>query len=172
MRKGLIVLLLLVCVAICANADEKSAATKYKAAEITHFTASEGVELTPEFYDFLYAEMKAEIQKKKIVDQIIGEGEVVDAADAPATLSLGGTVLEYKKGSIAKAALIGFGTGRRSLRSQVKIVRVSDKQAVLDKEMTVKFDPRWDNKTLARSLAKKIAGELQDALKQDGKANQ
>lgn len=165
MRKAFAVLMVLVCLAICASAQVTAASPKYKAAEITHFTGTEGVELTPDFYDFLYAELKAELQKKKVVEQIIGEGEVVDAADAPNTLSIGGSILEYKKGSIAKAVLIGFGTGRRSLRSQVKILRMSDKGAVLDKELTVKFDPRWDNKMLARSLAKKISGELRDALK-------
>lgn len=164
MRKVLIMLFVIGCFALCASAADQAASPKYKSAEITHFAKAEGVELTPEFYDFLYAELKAEIQKKKIVEQIIGEGEVVDTADAPHTLSIGGTLLEYKKGSIAKAVLIGFGTGRRSLRSQVKIVRVSDKQPILDKELEVKFDPRWDNKQLARSLAKKIAGELKDAL--------
>jgi hypothetical protein len=164
MRKLLVATFLITCLAICASA-QGPASPQYKAAEVTHFTASEGVELTPEFYDFLYAELKAELQKKKVVEQIIGEGEVVDAADAPTTLSIGGSVLEYKKGSVAKAVLIGFGTGRRSLRSQVKIVRLSDKQAVFDQELTVKFDPRWDNKQLARQLAGKIANELKQTLK-------
>lgn len=165
MRKILVAIFLITCLAAFASAQDQAASPKYKAAEVIHFTAAEGVELTPEFYDFLYADLKAELQKKKVVEQIIGEGEVVDTADAPTTLSISGTVLEYKKGSVAKAVLIGFGTGRRSLRSQVKIVRMSDKQTVLDKELTVKFDPRWDNKQLARQLAGKIAGELKQTLK-------
>jgi hypothetical protein len=47
---------------------------KFRGVEVRHFNGNEGVELTAEFYDFLYAAMKAELQKTKLFAQIIGEG--------------------------------------------------------------------------------------------------
>jgi hypothetical protein len=138
---------------------------KFRGVEVRHFNGNEGVELTAEFYDFLYAAMKAELQKTKLFAQIIGEGEAVDASDAPLTILIEGDVLEYKKGSAVKDALIGFGVGRRSLVSRVRIARMSDKTIVLDKEIKVKARPRWDNKRLASSLAKNIAKECKSKLK-------
>jgi hypothetical protein len=148
----------------CAWGADKSA-PRFKGATVLHFAGNEGVELTAEFYDFLYAAMKAELKKTKIFANIIGEGEAVEAADLPQTLLIEGDVLEYKKGSAVKEALIGFGAGRRSLVSHVKITRMSDKEMLLDKEIKVKTMARWDNKMLANSLAKNIAKECKNKLK-------
>ncbi len=139
-------------------------APKYKGVEVKHFTGAEGVELTAEFYDFLYADLKSELQKSKLFEQILGEGEVIEPGDAPKSTSLQGSVNEYKKGSVVKESLIGFGAGRRSLKAHIKLTRVGDNTALLDKELTVKTMARWDNKLLARELAKHIARELKDAL--------
>ncbi len=157
-RVSMAVLVVMFVLVLNLSAGDKP--SKYKAVEIKHFTGAEGVELTPEFYDFLYAELKNEIVKSKVSEQIVGEGEVIEAADASNAVTVEGSVEEFKRGSVVKAALIGLGTGRQSLRARVKVIRVSDKQAVLEKELTVKFDPRWDNKKLAVQLARKIAGEL------------
>src|SRR5438045_6522499 len=82
---------------------------KFKSIEVKHFPNAEGVELPPEFSDYLYAELRATLQKKKLAEQFLGEDEVVDAADAPKSAVLEGSVLEYKKGSVVKESLIGFG---------------------------------------------------------------
>src|SRR5215472_11372447 len=87
---------------------------KFKSIEIKHFPNSEGVELPPEFSDYLYAELRSTLQKKKLAEQFVGEDEVVDAADASSSVILEGSVLEYKKGSVVKESLIGFGAGARS----------------------------------------------------------
>ncbi len=158
-RFGMVSLAVAVLLVVGAAAKEP-ATPKYKNIEIKHFTGAEGVELTAEFYDFLYAELKNEVQKKKLFAQVTGEGEVVDSADAPVSVVLEGSLEEYKKGSVVKSVMIGFGSGRRSLHSHIKILRVSDKQVLLEKELTVKTDPRWDNKRLARELAQHISGEL------------
>ena len=135
-------------------------APKFKSIEVKHFPNAEGVELPPEFSDYLYAELRATLQKKKIAEQLVGEDEVVDAADAPRSAILEGSVLEYKKGSVVKESLIGFGAGARSLRAHVKLIRRSNKEAIIDKDIKVRAMARWDSKALAKFLAGSIAGEL------------
>ncbi len=156
MRLRLVLSLLVLSIASTLWASEP----KFKAAEVKHFDRAEGVELSPEFSDLLYAELKNALKKSKLVGETIGEGEVLDAADAPHSVVISGSVLEYKKGSVAKAALIGFGTGRRALTAKVSAKRPNDQQVVLDKELTVKFDPRFNEKVLAKLLAAKIVDEL------------
>ena len=64
-------------VALPGLAKDKEA--QFKNVEAKHFTKAEGVELSPEFTDYLYAELRAELTKAKIFGQVVGEGEVVDA---------------------------------------------------------------------------------------------
>lgn len=134
--------------------------TKFKSVEVKHFSTAEGVELPPEFSDFLYAEMRSDFQKKKIADQLLGEDEVVDPGDAAKSVVVQGSILEYKKGSVVKESLIGFGAGARSLTAHITLVRRSDGQKLIDKDMKVRAMARWDPKTLARFLAGEITKEL------------
>ena len=136
---------------------------KFKSIEVKHFPSAEGVELPPDFGDLLYAELKAALQKKGLAEQLVGEDEVVDAADAAKSAVLEGSVLEYKKGSVVKESLIGFGAGARSLTAHVKLVRRSNNEAIIDKDLKVRALARWDPKTLAKFLANSIAGDLKHA---------
>ena len=136
---------------------------KFKSIEVKHFPGAEGVELPPDFGDLLYAELKAALQKKGIAEQLVGEDEVVDATDAPKSALLEGSVLEYKKGSVVKESLIGFGAGARSLTAHVKLIRRSNNEAIIDKDLKVRALARWDPKTLAKFLANSIAGDLKHA---------
>jgi len=136
---------------------------KFKSIEVKHFPSAEGVELPPDFGDLLYAELKAALQKKGIAEQLVGEDEVVDATDAPKSALLEGSVLEYKKGSVVKESLIGFGAGARSLTAHVKLIRRSNNEAIIDKDLKVRALARWDPKTLAKFLANSIAGDLKHA---------
>lgn len=133
---------------------------KFKSIEVKHFPNAEGVELPPEFSDYLYAELRATLQKKKLAEQFVGEDEVVDAADAPNSAILDGSVLEYKKGSVVKESLIGFGAGSRSLTAHIKLTRRSNKEVIIEKDIKVRAMSRWDPKTLAKFLANSIAGQL------------
>ena len=56
----------------------------------------------------------------------------VDPADGPSSYTIEGDIVEYKKGSVAKEVLIGFGAGFRALRAHVVIRRMSDNQAIFD----------------------------------------
>lgn len=137
---------------------------KFKSVEVKHFPNAEGVELPPEFSDYLYAELQSTLQKKKLAEHLVGEGEVVDAADAPTSAILSGSILEYKKGSVVKEHLTPygglFGAGFRSLVAHVKLVRESDNQVLLEKDVKVKARPEWKPQVLARFLANSIVGEL------------
>src|SRR5215831_19248858 len=110
----IIVVFAFVASALPAFAKDKEA--QFKSVEAKHFTKAEGVELAPDFADYLYAELRAELTKAKIFGQVMGEGEVVDAADAPSSIIIEGNITEYKKGSAVKDALIGFTAGWRSLK--------------------------------------------------------
>src|SRR5215469_1878414 len=125
---------LMICAALVAGllaaapANAKKDDAKYKTVEAKHFDRAEGVELSPEFSDYLYAELRTQLQKTKIFAQVIGEGEVVDDVDAPASVVVTGTLTEYKKGNMVENRLVGFGTGRRSLKLTVNVARRSDKK--------------------------------------------
>src|SRR5437879_9106864 len=67
----------------------KDKEAQFKSVEAKHFERAEGVELSPEFTDYLYAELRAELTKAKLFGQVLGEGEVVDAADQAEQLRLG-----------------------------------------------------------------------------------
>ena len=88
---------------------------------------------------------------------------MVDATDAPKSAILEGSVLEYKKGSVVKESLIGFGAGARSLTAHVKLTRRSNNEAIIDRDLKVRALARWDPKTLAKFLANSIAGDLKHA---------
>src|SRR5258706_6735664 len=94
--------------AMGAAAGPKDEAPQFKTAEAKHFTTAEGVELSPAFADYFYAELRNELAKAKLVKEVIGEGEGVEDADAPKSLVISGTATEYRKGMCVKSALIGF----------------------------------------------------------------
>src|SRR5260370_7659434 len=91
----------------------------YKTAEAKHFTRVEGVELSPAFSDYLYAELRSELAKTKLFVQVIGEGEAVEDAEAAKSVVVEGVITEYNKGSPAKDPLIRYCAGLRSLKTDV-----------------------------------------------------
>jgi hypothetical protein len=157
MRNHFVFLAAAILLSVSATAKNQQ---KFKSIEVRHFSQAEGVELPPEFSDFLYAEIRADLQKKKLADQLPGENEVVDPADAAQSVILEGSVLEYKKGSVVKESLIGFGMGMRSLSTHVKLTRRSDNKALIDKDVKVRASSKLDPKHLAKYLAGEITGEL------------
>jgi hypothetical protein len=150
-----------------APARANDVTAKYKTVEAKHFDRAEGVELTPEFSDYLYAELRTQLEKTKIFGQVIGEGEVVEQADAPASVVVTGTLTEYKKGSAVKAQLIGFGAGRRSLKLDVNVARRSDQKSFGALHVQVHADPRWSEKILAVEAAKQLAKEIKNSLQHE-----
>ena len=155
--------------AVGAAARPKDEAPQYKTAEAKHFTTAEGVELSPAFVDYFYAELRNELTKGKLVKEVIGEGEAVEDADAPKSLIISGTVTEYKKGSVVKSALIGFGAGFRSLKMDADVVRRSDKQNLCVIHVHTKIDPRWNEKVMAKGAAHEMVREMKKALAEGGK---
>jgi len=152
-------------------AKPKDEASQYRTAEAKHFTTAEGVELTPAFVDYFYAELRSELTKAKLVNEVVGEGEAVEDADAPKSLVISGTITEYKKGNVVKSALIGFGTGMRSLKMDADVVRRSDKQNLCVLHVHVKIDPRWDEKVMAKGAAHQMVKEMKKALAEGTKAS-
>lgn len=148
----------------------KDKEAQFKSVEAKHFTRAEGVELSPEFTDYLYAELRAELTKAKLFGQVIGEGEVVDASDAPSSIIIDGNITEYKKGSVAKDVLIGFTAGWRSMKVDTIIKRRSDQSVIVSPQIHVRASPRWKDKVLAKEAAHQIVSELKKAVKEKGDA--
>jgi len=159
----MMVMLLLACLGVAAK--EKNATPQFKTAEAKHFTQAEGVELTPAFGDYFYAELREELKKAKLAGEVIGEGETVEGADAPQSIVISGTFTEYKKGSVVKSALIGFGAGMRSLKMDADVLRRSDNQHLGVVHIHVKIDPRWNEKTMAKFAAHQMVKDMKEALK-------
>ncbi len=155
--------------AMGAAARPKDEAPQYKTAEAKHFTTAEGVELSPAFADYFYAELRNELTKGKLVKEVIGEGESVEDADAPKSLVISGTITEFKKGSVVKSALIGFGAGFKSLKMDADVIRRSDKQNLCTIQVHVKVDPRWNEKIMAKGAAHEMVKEMKKALAEGAK---
>ena len=168
--KGITLLALAVFLVWTTPAVAKDPQPQFKSVEAKHFPRAEGVELSPAFSDYLYAELRAELTKAKLFGQVIGEDEVVDAADAPKSLVIVGTITEFKKGSVVKDALVGFGAGMRSLKVDANAARRSDQQNLTAIHVHVKVSPRWNEKVMARFAAKNIVKQLKDSLKSEAKA--
>jgi len=168
--KGITLLALALFLVWTTPAVAKDPQPQFKSVEAKHFPRAEGVELSPAFSDYLYAELRAELTKAKLFGQVIGEDEVVDAADAPKSLVIVGTITEFKKGSVVKDALIGFGAGMRSLKVEANAARRSDQQNLTAIHVHVKVSPRWNEKVMARFAAKNIVKQLKDSLKSEAKA--
>ena len=101
---------------------------------------------------------------------MVGEGEAVEDADAARSLVITGTIIEYKKGSVVKSALIGFGAGMRSLRMDADVVRRSDKENLCVLHVHVKIDPRWNEKIMAKTAAHQMVKEMKKALSEGAKS--
>lgn len=167
-RSGLAVVVALFVTALPGLAKDKEA--QFKSVEAKHFTRAEGVELAPEFADYLYAELRAELTKAKLFGQVLGEDEVVDAADAPSSIIVEGNITEYKKGNVAKDVLIGFTAGWRSLKLDTTVKRRSDQSVIASPQIHVRASPRWKDKVLAKEAAHQIVNDLKKALKDSGGA--
>lgn len=142
----------------------KDKVAQFKTVEARHFQSAEGVELSPAFADYFYAELRSELSKAKLAVDVIGEGEAVDDADAAKSAIITGTITEYKKGSIVKSALIGFGAGMRSLKMDADVVRRNDKQNLCVLHVHVKIQPQWNEKVMAKFAAKQMVSEMKKAL--------
>jgi hypothetical protein len=140
-----------------------------KTTEPKHFTRAEGVELSPAFSDYLYAELRNELTKSKKYGQVIGEGEAVGPAEVSDSVVVEGLLTDYKKGSPAKAEIIGFGAGLRSLKMTVTMARRSNDQSVVRIELHIKASPRWPEQVMARVAAKEIANDLRKHWEKESK---
>lgn len=149
---------------LASPARAKKEEPQYQSIEVKHFTRNEGIELPPDFTEFLYGALRSELQKSKIFEQVLGEGEVVEAAAAEHSLVMEGNLVEYGKGNLAKTVIIGYGVGRRSLTAQVTVRRRSDNQVVFDKPVKVRAPRPQDPNALAKEMAKEITRQLKGAL--------
>jgi hypothetical protein len=130
-----------------------------KTTEAKHFTRAEGVELSPAFTEYLYAEIRSELVKQKHFGQVIGEGETVNEF-LDHSVVVDGVLTEYKKGNRVTDGLIGFGAGARSLKMEITMARRSDNRSVAHLEVRVRLTPRMSEQVMARMAAKQIAEGL------------
>jgi hypothetical protein len=128
--------------------------------EPKHFARAEGVELSPEFTDYLYAEVRNELAKSRKYGRVVSEGEAVSATGPGEAMVVDGILTEYKKGSRVKDGLIGFGAGARSLRMTVTLELRDRPKSVVRIELRIKASPRWTEQVMAREAAKAIAADL------------
>jgi len=166
----LLTVALMASLAVAPGAAAKDSEAAYKTVEAKHFTRVEGVELSPAFTDYLYAELRNELTKTKLFVQVIGEGEAVEDADAAKSMVIEGVITEYKKGNrVTDAILGGYGVGARSLKLDVNLARRSDHQNLGAIKVHVNISPKMKEEVMAKGAAKQIASQVKKALKQQAK---
>ena len=153
---------------LAGTARAKDATPRFKTVEAKHFKTAEGVELSPAFADYFYAELRNELTKAKLAVEVIGEGEAVDDADAPKSAVITGTITEYKKGNVVTNKLIGFGAGMRSLKMDGDVLRRNDNRNLCVLHVHVKVSPTWNEKVMAKAAAKQMVNEMKKTLKGEG----
>lgn len=165
-KRGMfLVLIVLIGAVLSATAEQKPKQAKFKNLEVRHFTLAEGVELSPQFPDFLYAQLRQDFQKSGAFEQMLGENETVDAADTANSLIVDGKLLEYKGGNKAKEYFVGFGAGRRVLKAHVTVLRRSNNEKLYDQDLQVKTSSFADPKLLAKAISKDISKQVLNGLK-------
>jgi len=170
MRTRTVAILAMTLAMVAGTAKAKDETPHYKTAEAKRFTTAEGVELSPAFVDYFYAELRNELTKGKFINEVVGEGEAVEDADAAQSLVISGTIVEYKKGSVVKSALIGFGAGMKGMKMDADVVRRSDKENLCVLHVHVKIDPRWNEKIMAKTAAHQMVKEMKKALSEGAKS--
>jgi Domain of unknown function (DUF4410) len=165
----LMTFVLLTALVVAPGVAAKDPEGTYKTVEAKHFTRLEGVELSPAFTDYLYAELRNELGKTKLFVQVIGEGEAVEDTEAANSVVIEGAITEYKKGNRAADAIIGFGVGARSLKIDVNLTRRSDHQSLGAIKVQTKVSPRWNEQVMATVAARQIAHEVKKGLKEKAK---
>lgn len=153
---------------LAGTARAKDATPQFKTVEPKHFKTAEGVELSPAFAEYFYAELRNELTKAKLAADVIGEGEAVDDADAPKSAVITGTITEYKKGNVVTNKLIGFGAGMRSLKMDGDVLRRNDNRNLCALHVHVKVSPTWNEKVMAKAAAKQMVNEMKKTLKGEG----
>lgn len=153
---------------LAGAARAKDATPQFKTVEAKHFKTAEGVELSPAFTEYFYAELRNELTKAKLAVEVIGEGEAVDDADAPKSAVITGTITEYKKGNLVANKLIGFGAGMRSLKMDGDVLRRNDNRNLCVLHVHVKVSPTWNEQVMAKAAAKQMANEMKKTLKGEG----
>lgn len=153
---------------LAGTARAKDATPQFKTVEAKHFKTAEGVELSPAFAEYFYAELRNELTKAKLAADVIGEGEAVDDADAPKSAVITGTITEYKKGNVVTNKLIGFGAGMRSLKMDGDVLRRNDNRNLCALHVHVKVSPTWNEKVMAKAAAKQMVNEMKKTLKGEG----
>jgi hypothetical protein len=170
---------------------------KFKSIEVTHFSKAEGVELTSDFPDFLYAcllsNLKNNPKYSKMYEEVIGENEFVEPADAEQSLILQGTVLEYKRSgtgwstvlAILGSLCVAHSEDRETrescrvpdhaLRARVVILRRANKESLFEREIKVaahgksEYSDRPEDviaeERLAAALAQQVAGSVKKKLR-------
>ena len=68
---------------------------------------------------------------------------------------------------MAKAVLIGYGAGSRSLKAQVNVTRRSDQKNLATLEVHVRASPRWTEKVLAQEAARELAKQIKNSLQHE-----
>jgi hypothetical protein len=153
---------------LAGTARAKDATPRFKTVEAKHFKTAEGVELSPAFAEYFYAELRNELTKAKLAVEVVGEGEAVDDADAPMSAVITGTITEYKKGNVVANKLIGFGAGMRSLKMDGDVLRRNDNRNLCVLHVHVKVSPTWNEKVMAKTAAKQMVNEMKKTLKGEG----
>jgi Domain of unknown function (DUF4410) len=174
MRRGekmrLLTIVLLATLMVAPRLAAKDPEGIYKTVEAKHFTRVEGVELSPAFTDYLYAELRNELGKTKLFVQVVGEGEAVEDADTANSVVIEGVITEFTKGNRATDAILGgYGVGARSLKIDVNVTRRSDKQDLGAVKAHVRVSPRMNEEVMAKAAAHQIAHEIKKELKDKAK---
>jgi hypothetical protein len=118
MRRFFLITLLLGLCSV-ANLSAKDNQSKYKYAEVKHFTNAEAVGMPQALASKFYDLFRVRLVKDKVVTQTVDEGAAVPEADASDSIVVEGKFTEYKKPGYGRsnAGNVGY---------EIKIYRKND----------------------------------------------
>jgi hypothetical protein len=124
----------LILIALLLTASGMAAAkgndqAKYKVVEVKHPTKADGIDLSAEFLNYLYDDLRKELANKGIFGTVVEEGGAISDADAATAVVLECKITELQRGFASSPSVIVEVTlsnrGDRKVIQQFTIKKIS-----------------------------------------------
>lgn len=141
------------------TASKGNAQAKYKVVEVKHLTTADGIDLSAEFMNYLYDDLRKELSNKGIFGTVLEEGGTISDTDAANAVVLECKITEYHHGFMVSPYVIVEVT--LSNRGDHKVI-----QQFTSKKVSVSSDAtNHPDKVKAKWTGYNLANEIKHNLK-------
>ncbi len=158
MRRFVSIAFLLGLACLVAGISAKDKGPQYKNIEVKHFTVADGVTLPPTFINGFYDNLRAQIEKDKLADQVLADGATVPDADAAKSIVIEGKFTFFKPAGHTMSSPGKFGW-------EINVYRMSDHTLITTDTRGTETMPGWKEDQLEKGTAFYAAYDIKKDLK-------